>query len=335
MISERREQYKIEGRLDELILSAYRIVTRNHTWSAWLDELRALLCASEIRIELNEPDAPARLLGRSSDHKQSRLEFTQKTFSVGEEHSATISIRSHDKSCNTDAIDRLLPHVERVIKLQNYLAEEHEYVEHIAAMLADGMSVGLIMLHGPAHHVAYANSMAGEIASTSAAFSIKRERLIVNDPQQASAMQAAIEDVERQTTRHGRHVVLGNHDHPLSALCYRLDRCTQNYIDGDAREFIVVFISATGELPALRADLLKQQYGLTPKESRLAIGLAQGGTLESLAGRFHVSRHTLRAQLKSVLKKTGARSQAALLRVLLDDPRLLFTAGDEDVGAQT
>lgn len=62
-----------------------------------------------------------------------------------------------------------------------------------------------------------------------------------------------------------------------------------------------------------------EQFGLTPKESRLAAGLMQGKNLRQLATEFYVSEHTLRTQLKSVLHKTGVKSQIALIVLMLSD----------------
>ena len=70
---------------------------------------------------------------------------------------------------------------------------------------------------------------------------------------------------------------------------------------------------------------MAQTYGLTARETRLALGIASGIDLSELAEQFKVSRNTLRAQLKSTLKKTGCANQSALIRLLMEDPAALMT----------
>ncbi len=62
--------------------------------------------------------------------------------------------------------------------------------------------------------------------------------------------------------------------------------------------------------------LVAAAWGLTPAESRVACGLAQGLTTEAMAQAFGVSRTTVRTQTQSVLNKTGAARQADLVSLL-------------------
>lgn len=70
------------------------------------------------------------------------------------------------------------------------------------------------------------------------------------------------------------------------------------------------------------ADLLPQIFGLTRAETRLALGLSQGKALARIAKDSHVTVPTLRVQLRSILKKTGATRQADIVRLVLSIPRL-------------
>lgn len=75
-----------------------------------------------------------------------------------------------------------------------------------------------------------------------------------------------------------------------------------------------------GPLPTARH--LEQTYGLTPAESRVAVSLADGMTIEEIAEKGQVTIGTVRNQLKQVLSKTDTHRQAALVRLLLSFPRL-------------
>ncbi|GIL40113.1 helix-turn-helix transcriptional regulator [Roseiterribacter gracilis] len=58
-------------------------------------------------------------------------------------------------------------------------------------------------------------------------------------------------------------------------------------------------------------------FGLSPAEADLAVGLAQGETVQEIADRRQVRISTVRSQLQSALAKTGAARQADLIRAVL------------------
>jgi len=62
---------------------------------------------------------------------------------------------------------------------------------------------------------------------------------------------------------------------------------------------------------------LREQFGFTPAESRLAAELAAGHTLKRAAECLSISIHTARTHLKSLFAKTETRRQADLIRKLL------------------
>jgi len=74
----------------------------------------------------------------------------------------------------------------------------------------------------------------------------------------------------------------------------------------------------------LATDVLAQVYSLTPAELRLCQALLEKGSLTAAAGQVHVSRNTAKTQLRSIFRKTGARTQIELLRLLTPWSRSLF-----------
>jgi DNA-binding CsgD family transcriptional regulator len=63
-------------------------------------------------------------------------------------------------------------------------------------------------------------------------------------------------------------------------------------------------------------DLIRRAYGLTAAEARLALLLADGGSLADAVATFRTTRNTVRAQLRAIFDKTQARRQADLVRRL-------------------
>ena len=63
--------------------------------------------------------------------------------------------------------------------------------------------------------------------------------------------------------------------------------------------------------------LLKQLFGLTPAEARIAIELVRGHGLKGIASALRVSEGTVRTQLKAILAKTNTHRQADLVGLLV------------------
>jgi DNA-binding CsgD family transcriptional regulator len=62
---------------------------------------------------------------------------------------------------------------------------------------------------------------------------------------------------------------------------------------------------------------LKQRFGLTPAESRLALRLVTGEPLRSSAAALGVGYETARTTLKAIFSKTGTCRQTELVIVIM------------------
>jgi DNA-binding CsgD family transcriptional regulator len=65
---------------------------------------------------------------------------------------------------------------------------------------------------------------------------------------------------------------------------------------------------------------MRQLYGVTPTEARLADLLLEGLEVRDIANRLTMTLETARFHLKRVLAKTGARRQTELMRLMLSLP---------------
>src|SRR5687768_483198 len=83
------------------------------------------------------------------------------------------------------------------------------------------------------------------------------------------------------------------------------------------RPLAMVVIAIVARDPARMARRMRQLYGLTDAEARIAALLAQGQTLDQIAFARGVRLVTLRSQLKSIFGKTGVTRQAELVRLAL------------------
>lgn len=62
---------------------------------------------------------------------------------------------------------------------------------------------------------------------------------------------------------------------------------------------------------------LAARYGLSPAETRVFIGLAEGLGVAEIAERSKVTSETVRSQLKSIFRRTGTSSQVELIRLIV------------------
>lgn len=65
---------------------------------------------------------------------------------------------------------------------------------------------------------------------------------------------------------------------------------------------------------------LSRIYGLTAAEGELLADLVAGHTAQEIAGRRHASVHTVRTQVKTVMKKLDVSRQVDLIRIVLSGP---------------
>ncbi len=310
--------------LDRLIVSSYHVITSDSSWVEWLDQLIGVVGAQEAWMESRGPEGVTRMVAHASRPGDKSMEFISCIVFQDGSNSDVLVLRGRDVKSARPFIDELQPHVARVLQLGRHLDAGRERLKLIAAALTDSLSVGVLVLHGSSHMIVSCNIAARTIAASNNGFAIANGRLVITRRSEGDLFRHAVESVQNPTNVLGRHVTLGAGEHCVSLLCYRLDHCTGSDHSDGVSQFVAVFVSSAAELPALRLEYLKTEFSLTPKEIRLALGLARGSSIEALATDFNLSRHTLRAQLKSVLRKTGARSQSGLVTLLLEDPRLLF-----------
>jgi DNA-binding CsgD family transcriptional regulator len=106
---------------------------------------------------------------------------------------------------------------------------------------------------------------------------------------------------------------------PLTALVTALrDRDAPT----NSEAVIAVFVADPEDAPALDVQLLRDWYGLTPAEARLAALLASGLSLREIVERLGIAANTARTHLKSIFGKTETRRQGELIRLLLSNPTL-------------
>lgn len=95
---------------------------------------------------------------------------------------------------------------------------------------------------------------------------------------------------------------------------------------GGAPGRVAIWIVDTESVGSVNERLLSTLFNLSPAESRLALGLVAGHTVEEYSRLAGVGTATVRSQLHSIFAKTGTHRQAALVALLSKLPALKFPA---------
>lgn len=91
----------------------------------------------------------------------------------------------------------------------------------------------------------------------------------------------------------------------------------------DSSPLAAVFILNPDQATVPNQNTLRQLYGLTNAEARLASLVAQGVRLDEATETMGVALNTARTHLKRIFCKTGTQRQAELVQLLLSGPSLL------------
>lgn len=105
----------------------------------------------------------------------------------------------------------------------------------------------------------------------------------------------------------------GDKPHSLLVSGLRLNCVSQDVF---ARYKAILTFTDLDRSVALSADDLCQLFHLTSAEARLAVGLANGKSLDTVAKESSIKKHTARHELKSVFSKLSVHRQSELVGLL-------------------
>jgi DNA-binding CsgD family transcriptional regulator/PAS domain-containing protein len=212
----------------------------------------------------------------------------------------------------TAAVARLVPHLQRALRLHRHFDALQGERASLAALLDQvGPAAFLVDV---ALRVRAASPAAQRLAAVADGIRLDRTgRLTLADPEAerhlARSVASTVTDAAALTKliRAGRPGEGG-------AYTVMVSRFVPPLQSGPALALVVVHDPASRRPPP---DALNALFGLTPRESELVHALLQGLSLEEHCAQSKTSRNTAKTHLRAVFHKTGARSQADLVRRVL------------------
>jgi DNA-binding CsgD family transcriptional regulator len=92
---------------------------------------------------------------------------------------------------------------------------------------------------------------------------------------------------------------------------------TQNRLSANPRAAVIAYVHGDSWRVADRCDQLRQLFGLSAGEARLALALSRGMTIAEAAVKFELQIQTARKYSKVIYSKTGARGLPDLVRIVM------------------
>lgn len=239
--------------------------------------------------------------------------------------SATVAYESDFKTYITANFDRtrghefgdgtlrflrdLAPHIRESVRLHR-LVRQAEAREFLGRELLERLGIAVILLdHGG--KVLFANQDAVRLLTEGDGLTVRGGRLRCLDP---LAVQTLEHNVGLKTLLPApAPVVVVNRSSGRAPLVVRLVPVPDSAFLGlgNPKGHCMALVSDPDRKPADMESMLTRVFGLTKAEARIAAGIADGGTADTLAEQLGVSRETVRSHLKHVYSKLDVRRRGA------------------------
>jgi DNA-binding CsgD family transcriptional regulator len=218
----------------------------------------------------------------------------------------------------------LVPHLQRVLAIHRALRAA-ESVRDAALETLDRLPEGWILL-APDASVLATNRSARQILERGDALRLAGGRLAAS----AEASRQRLRDLLARALDTGSAPTGGAIElaSPLGESLHVVSSPLRNaHADADHSAAAVVFVSVPDAGGEQTVDQLRNVYGLTHAEGRVARRLAEGQRLSEISRDLGISINTVRGHLKQVFAKTGTHRQAELVRLVLSGRRQRRAAG--------
>jgi DNA-binding CsgD family transcriptional regulator len=217
-------------------------------------------------------------------------------------------------------LEVLLPHISRAVELQIRLGTPAT-AEHSFAEVLDALGHAAFVLDGRCR-ILHANAAAETLVAEGSLLTGLRGYLSARSPEVAQGIAAAVARTENVASA-------GNAEQRVACVSLaamaagwrRIEffRLSSAWTRAPSRPAAILAIVMRREIASrLSVEVMRRRFALTGGEATLAASLAAGNTLQEFAANKCVSIETVRTQLKSIFRKTGARRQADLVRLLID-----------------
>lgn len=212
---------------------------------------------------------------------------------------------------------QVMPHWARAARMQHRNFELSGLASLGLAGL-DTLDFGVMVLQADMR-VRYANSWAEALVQADANLALDNGVLRAHPPSLQDVLQRLLDGAVRASRPGGAaagswmHITSGGQPVPIIVM----PLVSRQPVEGPWQLPAAMMLLGNSESRSvLDAAVLTSLFGLSKKESIIAIRLAAGETLNEIAEREFLSPHTVRVHIRDTLRKTGTHRQSELVRLL-------------------
>lgn len=212
----------------------------------------------------------------------------------------------------------LTPHLVRAFQL-NQLLHETQSLGMGAFAALEYLDRGALLV-GANGDIRTANGLADQMLSDGDGLTLRQGQLRCNSVEETAALNRLVAQSVRGIAVRDEGAMQISRSagrSPLTVQC--LPFPTRNWWPGFTQQLAIIFVTDPDLRMVQATERLRQRYGLTPAEARLAWEITRGGGRKSAALSRGISVATVRSQLTSIFDKTGVRRQSELVRLLMDE----------------
>ena len=220
---------------------------------------------------------------------------------------------------------RLLPYLQRGLR-SGHVLRRSQNLRQLALDALDTMPLGVVLVSASGA-VLGTNRVARDVINAREVLWIGRNGLELNRDGRRTLFRDLFglilkpRGANRHTPGSGFSVPRPSGQRPLSFLIWPYGEVAPGASWDDPAA--IIFVGDPDRSADIDEDRLRQLYGLTRAEARVAAELARGYRLDEIAERLGVAYETTRKHLKKVLAKVETDRQADLVRTIVTGPGIL------------
>lgn len=228
------------------------------------------------------------------------------------------------------ALNKLAPHFNRAIKLQQQLLEIDLY-KRSALDALNLLPIGIVIVNAQAN-VLFANRTAQLLGDEEGGINLQGDRVWANQPRQTAEIREKISEVvasaETGKLLPGWSVAL-KRAQPRRPLSLTISPLWGNHLKSNLgflkQPYAILFISDPDRAQETHVELFQRLYGLTLAEATVLKHLCDDMKPQQIADCLHVSITTVRTHLSNLFAKTSTSRQPELIRLALaSQPQAAF-----------
>ena len=300
---------------NQLIELIYEAALTPEKWTDLLNSLAELVDYTESHSDLTNAGQgfPSGIPNNTTaENKESNISISETLkfiTNINDEKLETVDNKNIDVG---HVNDQLVEHFARAIKIAKRLIDIDEK-NNVVLSLLDRMPIALVLVDAKAQ-VIEMNSLASEMLSSESGLCIK-SNILSSGSKSDERLISAIKKMSKHdpdTTR-GQSLSLTNEVTQNNIMLFI---APLKQYSTQQKASVAVFISQRKSLPVSLPKEFSELYNLTNKEQKITEHLVRGLSIKDISEEAHVSLHTVRSHVKSILKKTRTSRQVELVSLV-------------------